>query len=834
MFGGEGCGLRKDSFALPHRIGQRREAAVKLARRAVPAAVLLALALAPAAWAQDARPAVPPIEERVAAFAARLEAKRKELGVVGAAVVVAQRDRIVWMAGLGQRKADAPEPVTEDTVFPIASVTKQFTAIGVALAVGEGKMAFEDHPRKYVPEFRLKDPDADAKINLIDLLAHRSGLDRSDLIWLNAPFTQAELFAIAARARPVAKLRERHIYNNTMYSLAGAALARAYGTTYEAFMLERMLKPLGMASSTLTLAAFAASANRVTGYMAPTAGVAKLAKPANPAAIAPAGAINSTARDMGNWLKFLNARGQTAGLKVAPAAFARVFENQFEKGSPYGLGIALETRSGVLLAEHAGNLPGFTAQVAYVPDRALSMALLTNQNESPLAAVAKELFWELVVQPELPAAAQPKPERARAPAPPASGPQIVPELLTGQYFGEGAGLEVRKLDTGLITLLPGLPALPLKAAGINVYEMVGAGGVMVHFAPSATMPGRITLLLVLPQSQGGQRISLVKKDSAWLARARAQHKGPHTELIGSYRSTDRKATMEIVPYKDGLALNPGEALRMLVHAGSDLFRLEGRPETHRLQIKRAGAGQVMGFTLEEPKSKTEMISEGLAGAGDASRAREILARAAAAAGGAEALDRIASFTAIGRASAPTQGIDGPMEERIVPGKRAVRVALGAFGKFLRYGAVSNERSGSWTWVDGERRESTGKALDAARLFAVPHPLYRWKERFDEVAALGETAVNGENAYVIELTARGLAPAKLYISAVSGLILRLETPVYLGDALITSNAEAFSDYRTMQGIRLPFTVSSTISGFGELVLSYDSVTLGAQIDPKVFE
>src|SRR5687768_14328285 len=136
----------------------------RVLRRILPAAILVAVAqgaVVPAAVAQEAKPPVPSVEQRVDTFVTQLDSKRKELGVVGAAIVVAHGDRIVRIAGLGQRSADKPEPVTEDTVFQIASVTKHFTAIAVALAVSEGKMAFEDHPRHFVPSFKLKDPEAD-------------------------------------------------------------------------------------------------------------------------------------------------------------------------------------------------------------------------------------------------------------------------------------------------------------------------------------------------------------------------------------------------------------------------------------------------------------------------------------------------------------------------------------------------------------------------------------------------------------------------------------------------------------------------------------------------
>ena len=107
---------------------------------------------------------------------------------------------------------------------------------------------------------------------------------------------------------------------------------------------------------------------------------------------------------MGAWLRFLNSRGRIDGeAKIAPAVFARLFEphQQVSHSSSYGLGFFLQTRSGVLLAEHGGNVPGYTAQVAHVPDRGLSFALLTNQDSSQLGAIALELFWDIVVKPEV-------------------------------------------------------------------------------------------------------------------------------------------------------------------------------------------------------------------------------------------------------------------------------------------------------------------------------------------------------------------------------------------------------------------------------------------------
>jgi CubicO group peptidase (beta-lactamase class C family) len=552
-------------------------------------AVLILLAFASAAAAQDAKPtpaadSIPSIEQRVETFINQLEVVRQQLGVPGAAIVVAHRDRIVRSTGLGQRNLETGEPVTEDTVFAVGSVTKQFTAVAMALAVSEGKMAFEDHPRRYVPSFHLQDPEADANLNMIDLLAHRSGLDRSDVVFLSAPFTQAELFELASRSEPAARFRAKHLYNNIMVALAGASVAAAYGTTYERFLTERLLAPLGMRSSTLTVEALTASPNSASGYVRTATGETRPAKRTDSAGIAPAGALNSTARDMGAWLLFLNSHGQLAP-RIQPAVYSRIFEphQQISATIFYGLGFYLESALGLLISEHGGAWPGYAAQVYHVPERALSFALLTNQDNSELAVISKALFWQIVLRPELPTAA----------------------------------------------------------------------------APAAPQP-------------------------------------------------------------------------------------------------------------------------------------------------------------------------------VLSGKKAERIELGACGKIaVKLHAVTNERESVETWPD-QKVSATGTAHKAAIFFAVPHPLSRWTERYAAVAAFGETVVNGENAFLIEVTPHGLAPARLYISATSFLILREEIPVYVGDRLApTSKATDYSDYRIVNSVRMPFGVAVTREVLGSITLTYERISLDQPLDPAVF-
>ncbi len=112
-----------------------------------------------------------------------LDAKREEFHVPGAALVIVKDDKIVAIQGMGLRDVEHKLPVTPQTLFAIGSSTKAFTAMTALMSVDDGKLSLSDSPRKYLPYFKLKDPDADAKITVSDLLCHRSGLDRTELAW---------------------------------------------------------------------------------------------------------------------------------------------------------------------------------------------------------------------------------------------------------------------------------------------------------------------------------------------------------------------------------------------------------------------------------------------------------------------------------------------------------------------------------------------------------------------------------------------------------------------------------------------------------------------------
>ncbi|HEY0729412.1 MAG TPA: serine hydrolase domain-containing protein, partial [Pyrinomonadaceae bacterium] len=147
-----------------------------------------------------------------------LDEKRKELGIPGIALAIVKDDQIIYLKGLGYKNLDKKLAVTPDTRFAIGSASKAFTAMLAAMSADAGKLSLDDSPKKFLPYFTLRDQDAAAKITIRDLLAHRSGLNRTDLAMVTGVLNREELIKVAGMAKPTAKLGEKFQYQNVMYA----------------------------------------------------------------------------------------------------------------------------------------------------------------------------------------------------------------------------------------------------------------------------------------------------------------------------------------------------------------------------------------------------------------------------------------------------------------------------------------------------------------------------------------------------------------------------------------------------------------------------------------
>jgi CubicO group peptidase (beta-lactamase class C family) len=330
----------------------------------------------------------------------------------GLAVVVVRGDEVVYLQGHGVRELGKKAPVTPDTVFPLASLTKAFTAATLALLVDDGKAGWDDRVRKHLPAFRLADPLADREVRLRDLLCHRTGLARHDLLWYRAPWSLEETVRRLAFVEPASSFRSRYEYNNLAYIVAGQAIGKAAGMSWEEFTRKRLLVPLGMKSAVFTRAQVLAGADHAMPHRLDSEGnTQSISWYADDKQVRASGSLKASARDLAGWLRLNLNEGLLGGKQILSAvslaelhtpqvvvngdpALAKLAETTQQS---YGLGFRILDYRGRRLLEHGGANDGFRAHLALVPKEKLGLVVLGNLEETGMVhALGNLLLDELL------------------------------------------------------------------------------------------------------------------------------------------------------------------------------------------------------------------------------------------------------------------------------------------------------------------------------------------------------------------------------------------------------------------------------------------------------
>ena len=224
--------------------------------------------------------------------------------IPGVAVGVVERGHLVFARGFGYRDVDNHLPVTPDTLFPLGSCSKAFTATAIALLADEGRIALDAPVRTYLPDFSLEDPVASATLTTRDLLTHRSGLPRHDLFWYQAPFSRDELYRRLRFLEPSGPPRARWRYNSLMFVVAGRIVEKVSGESWESFVQARILVPLDMRRTLLSAEAMETDSDHASPYAMREGSVQEIPMLKRLSAIAPAGAVQTSVRDLARWLTF--------------------------------------------------------------------------------------------------------------------------------------------------------------------------------------------------------------------------------------------------------------------------------------------------------------------------------------------------------------------------------------------------------------------------------------------------------------------------------------------------------------------------------------------------
>ncbi|MGE3681052.1 MAG: serine hydrolase [Bdellovibrionales bacterium] len=312
--------------------------------------------------------------------------------VPGIAVGIVRHGQLIYARGFGYRDVDAKLPVTPETLFAIGSTTKAFTATVAGLALKDHGLRFNQPVIEYVPEFRLKSDTATLQATMIDLLTHRTGVPRHDLVWYGFDEFPREYFFKRLRyLEPSAGFREVWQYNNFMYMAAGYIVEQLTEQTWEDYVRERLLRPLGMNDTNFSVEASKQARDFARPY-GRRGDAAPVEIPFRPiVGMGPAGSINSNVRDLAKWVQLNLGGGKWSGQQLVPAdimgalhapqvAIPQKMMLPFPEFSfpSYALGWIRQHYRGHDWIWHNGGIDGFMAHVGFLPDDDIGIIVLQN------------------------------------------------------------------------------------------------------------------------------------------------------------------------------------------------------------------------------------------------------------------------------------------------------------------------------------------------------------------------------------------------------------------------------------------------------------------------
>ncbi len=406
----------------------------------------------------------------------------------GCAVGVICGGELVHAAGYGFADIERGVRIDADSVFNIASTSKQFTAFALLLLAGDGRLALDDSVRKFVPEL----PGYADAVSLRQLMHHTGGL-RSyiELLLLSGRTfkertTREDALAAIARQRGFDDVPgHAFAYSNTGYFLMSLVIERVSGQSLKDFSQANIFSPLGMTSTSIVDRYPAEIARLARGYSVSQGG-ASIAESAWEQT--GDGQVHTSVRDVALWDANFYAPRVGDRTIMDEMQCSGVLHDGHAVG--YGGGLFLSSRSGLATASHGGGWAGYRSELLRFPERQLSVIVLSNRDDVDACALAQKVAQ---IELDLPEAArtQPLPHLAAL-----CGGDAHRPIEAGSYRGE-FGQYVRILAGGeghAIAWGGGEHSITLRADGLLQFTAGGDAFLAVsHAAPD----GRLHFLVQL-------------------------------------------------------------------------------------------------------------------------------------------------------------------------------------------------------------------------------------------------------------------------------------------------------------------------------------------------
>ncbi len=317
--------------------------------------------------------------------------------IPGLSVAIVKDGKVILAKGYGVKNVGSNDPVDENTLFMIGSNTKAFTATAITMLQDEGLLNLNDKVRKWMPEFKLKDPLASNEIIIADLLSHRIGFEtfQGDFTYWSSNLSRAEVIHKMGLIDAPYGFRTKYGYCNAAFLTAGELIPKVTGKSWEGTIKEKILSPLKM-NRTLTLSTdFKTASNIALPYTIVDDKLTELPF-FNIDNLAPAGSISSSAMEMSVWLLAQIDSGKIDSEQVIPKDAILALRNPYSivRINPrdkqqnhftlYGLGFDISDYNGKIVYGHTGGVDGFLSSVMFIPEEKLGVVVLTNTDQNYL------------------------------------------------------------------------------------------------------------------------------------------------------------------------------------------------------------------------------------------------------------------------------------------------------------------------------------------------------------------------------------------------------------------------------------------------------------------
>ena len=327
--------------------------------------------------------------------------------IPGAALAIVSREGIMYLQTWGVRQVERRAPVTTDSVFRIASMSKTFAGAVASLLVEQNLQSWDTRIMDLFPHLQLGDGKAAPEITLKQVASHSTGLmPHSYSNLLDDGLAYQRIKERFPRIPAVCSPGDCYGYQNVVFSLIADVVEQSTGSSYAHYLAEQVFRPLGMVNASVGYESYSNNPRAthphrlVRGRWRTTT--------TNPAyySVAPASGINASVFDMSMWLRanlgaFPELFGEDFLAELHQPVIATPHGNYFNQWSGleqayYAIGWRVFDFKGLRIVHHGGGVRGYRSEMAFAPDANIGMVLLLNAESNVANDVVPEFFEHLL------------------------------------------------------------------------------------------------------------------------------------------------------------------------------------------------------------------------------------------------------------------------------------------------------------------------------------------------------------------------------------------------------------------------------------------------------